>query len=241
MMDPEGDQDDEVLRPPTAERVARRALAMCAVVCRGFLEADAGDAGAEDFRQRVIRWLDDVNVSAELEEHERELLHTPLGGVDQRAVINATWLAEGLAVLAWALGTMDLPPYDDSVDPAEVADTLGFMGDQAREVIQSALVDAEAIEAFQSSILTAHWRLRQYGLQPEKLDFTAFVKTAWFGPLSLDGLRLVDGDLAIGDEPISQASEEACSHCQSIVQERHRAANWLAGWGEPYSEVDTST
>lgn len=52
--------DDEQIEycPPTAVRVARRALVLSAVACRGFLEKDAGNAGAEAVRTRAVDWLE---------------------------------------------------------------------------------------------------------------------------------------------------------------------------------------
>jgi hypothetical protein len=124
----------------------------------------------------------------------------------------------------------------------EVAQQSGFLAEDALDaVVEAELLPAEEIQSLQASMLTAHWRLRQFGLQPEHIDFAEFVKTAWWGPLSLEGLRLVDGDLAIGDVAISRATDEDLSRCASIVLERHRALNWLAGWDKLYSEVDTST
>ena len=74
------------------------------------------------------------------------------------------------------------------------------------------------------------------------MDFVEFAKKSWFGPLELHGLRFVENDLAIGDKPIKyRASEESWQECLSIAQERHRAANWLYGQAEIYSEVTTDT
>jgi len=240
--DEDEDDDDEEFPPPTAERVAERALVMCAVVCRGFLESDAGNASAETFRQSVVDWLDEMGLAGELEEHECQLLQAPLGTADPQAVVNATWSSEGLAVLAWALDYYDLPAYDQPVMPIEVSQSLGFRTDEALELLADAeLLPFEEITALQASILAAHWWLRQYRLKPEPMDFTEFVRTAWFGPLSLEGLRLVDGDLAIGDVSIHRATDQERAHCASILQERHKALNWLAGWDAVYSEVDTPT
>ena len=68
-----------------------------------------------------------------------------------------------------------------------------------------------------------------------------FVKKAWFGPLSLDGLDLCEKDLAIQGVPISQATAEQWRTVMSIAQEQHQAVNWLEGQEALYSEVTTDT
>jgi len=228
--------------PPTPERVARRALVMSAVVCRAFLERDAGNEEVEELRKRLDRWLRDLGIADELEEWEAELLRKPLGALQSRESIDASWLSEGLAVLAWAMGRYELPGYDESVDPQDVTGSLLFLQDEARELLRvPRLRPAAEIEAFQNTVFSLHWRLRQYQLAPAPMNFEEFARTAWFGPLSLDGLRLAENDLAIGALPISVAPEAELSHCHSVAQERHRAANWLMGHDEVYSQVDTST
>lgn len=236
-----GDADEDP-SPPDPNRVARRAIVMSAVVCRAFIESDAGSDDAERFRTGLTEWLASLGVSQELEPWEAAMLEKPLGNLESAEQINASWLSEGLAVLAWALGRYELPPYDQSVDPKAVADSLKFLQDGAKQLLSEPhLRPAEELEGYNNAVFSLHWRLRQYGLTHEPMDFEEFAKTAWFGPLSLEGLRLVDKDLALGSVPIHKADQQEFAHCQSIAQERHRASNWLGGYQEIYSEVDTST
>src|SRR5438874_815687 len=87
-------------RPPSAQRAARRALALSAVVCRGNIDRGAGNADAESLRDRILDWIAFLDVQDEIEPQETALLKAPLGALAQRQVIDATWQAEGLAVLA---------------------------------------------------------------------------------------------------------------------------------------------
>jgi hypothetical protein len=57
----------------------------------------------------------------------------------------------------------------------------------------------------------------------------------------LDGLRFIDGDLAIGNRRIADASPEEIKKCTSIATERHIAAYWLQGSDETYSKVIPAT
>lgn len=227
---------------PTAERVARRALALAAVVCRSGIEPEAGHPEVEAFRADLLAWLAESGVMGELEPAERALLETPVGALTQRQWMDASWRGEGLVVLAWALGRCDLPPYDEPADSPGVAHALGFLEASAAERSSNATLRAgEEIDRIAELLFAAHWRLRQFSLAGEPMDFVTFAQTAWFGPLETEGLRFVAGDLAIGSRPLGAAAEESWREVMSIVRERQQAANWLTGQDPVYSEVTCDT
>jgi hypothetical protein len=57
----------------------------------------------------------------------------------------------------------------------------------------------------------------------------------------LEGLRIVDGDLAIGDQAIANAPAEKVQTCERVAEERQIAAYWLEGDDPVYSRVDPTT
>jgi hypothetical protein len=133
--------------PPSAERVARRALALAAVMCRAFIEANAAEPWARDLWIGLPIWLRESGVWDELSRAEQLVVATDLGALDAQARVDATWRSEGLAVLAWALGRYDLPDGEQA-DPQKAADALGFLGDGVKEAIASAnLRSANEIDA----------------------------------------------------------------------------------------------
>jgi len=73
------------------------------------------------------------------------------------------------------------------------------------------------------------------------MDFENLARTAWFGPLDIAGVALVDSDLSVGDLSLFNADPVDVHRVTSIARERHRAANWLLGECTLFSEVDTST
>src|SRR5262249_36667294 len=149
-------------------------------------------------------WWSRLGLNAELEPREAALLAAPFGTSSQQALVDASWRSEALSVLAWALQRTGLPSHDEQVDPAAVAAALGFL--EEHTVLESpALRPTPDLESYSSAAFTVHWRLRDFSLNPRALDFAEFCKTAWFGPLSLEGVRLVEGDLAVGNLPISRA------------------------------------
>ncbi|RYD82987.1 MAG: DUF4272 domain-containing protein, partial [Verrucomicrobiaceae bacterium] len=165
-----------------------------------------------------------------------------LGSLDPKALIHGTWRSEGLVVLAWAMGATDIPQHDQLVDPAEVANSIHFLSDDAVQASEDLkLRPAEELGVFSEIQFALHWRIRDFSQWSEAMDFRKFAETSWFGPLRIEGIPLGEDDLAIDDVPIAKAPQERFWQCRSIATERHQAINWLQGWDEVYSEVDTST
>ena len=234
------DVEEEELTPPDPARVATRALVMSMVSCRAFIEKDAKEAG--QFWSGALQWFQQLGIDGELEPRERQVIETPLGRLEPQQMIDAQWSIEGLAVIAWALDRHPLPPYDEAVVAAKVANSLGFLASREETVLAAPRLRPDAeIQALCDSLFTLHWRLRDFRWNPKAMNFEEFSRTAWFGPLSLDGLRLAEGDLAVGDLPISKADPEEALRLLSIAQERHRAINWLIGESAIYSETATNT
>ena len=107
-------------------------------------------------------------------------------------------------------------------------------------LVNAALRPPQEIEALRQRLFALHWRLTDYFVRPTVIDFAEFARTAWFGPLDIAGLHLIDDDLAVQGMPIDQADPDTMSTAASICQERHKAINWLTTGGI-YAETDTST
>jgi hypothetical protein len=119
---------------------------------------------------------------------------------------------------------------------------LGFLTNDAFPVLAEAeLRAAEELEDCADRQLAVHWRLREFSLRPEHMDFQAYALNCPWARMPLEGLRLIEGDLAIGAVPLVQAPEAAWRSCLSIAAERHQAANWLLGQDPTYSEVTADT
>ncbi len=228
------------LEPPAADRVLRRALALAATSLRGQLEYEAAhrESYLKHLREAVLRH----GLGRELEEEERSIIALPVGAPTPQQTTSASWRAEGLAVLSWALGIVELPAHDRIAE----RDHLVMMGWLLAEVLPPdaaapKLRAASELEAMRKHLLGVHWRLRDFGIRPRAMDFAAFSRKCWFGSFDLMGVRLIDGDLAIGDAPIHRAAPEALSRANSIAVERHHAINWLCGEASLYADVETST
>jgi hypothetical protein len=238
-------------KPPSAERVARRAMVLALVMYRASLEQYAGQAKYEALHGKLPAWIEKLDLASELEKHENRFLRDPLGKADRKDVTNAAWRTEGLAVLAWALKRFELPAHDELADDQKVAASIGFS-----EELLDALNTAAAKKAFgeaklrpaaemdrmRTRVTIIHWRLRQYRLLPEPMDYACYLKAhPSFKKAWMENLPLKDGDLAIGKKAIVDAAKDKSRECESIAVERQIAVYWLAGDDPIYSKIDPAT
>jgi hypothetical protein len=245
--DAEPSESDEIVPepiPPARERVARRALALTAVAGRAKLEYEAPRLDApETMRRRLLDWVESLNLGDELEPDEWKVLQRPVGMLEQRDAFDAMWRVEGLAVLAWALQRHEMPPDDEMVEPVDLCHSMRFLDvEAARTILQSAeLRTPDELAAMQTHLLMLNWRLREYSLRPQAMDFVAFSKSCWIGSFDVSGFQIVNNDLAIGGVAIHDAEDTKRGGVGNLAIERHLAINWIMGYSEIYSETDTST
>jgi hypothetical protein len=233
---------DEIKQtPPSAKRVADRALVLASLSCRGAIEQDAGNPKAEGFRQHVWEWLKQCGAESEAEPSEREILQTSLGKLSREQHAAATWQAEGLMVLTWALRRAEFLDYEAVANAKALADSLGWLTEDVSALWVAQLRPISELQELADRLFALDWRQADYQLNKKPLNFQEFAEVAWFGPLKVEGLRFVDGDLSIGGEPISKADEQARGMCRFTTMNRRRAAEWLIGQTDVYSEVDLST
>src|SRR5262249_6982559 len=116
-------EEDWQPEPPSADRVARRAVALMILSARAVVERDpAGSPKVGSFYQRLVDWTGKLGIEDEFETWEHQALNTPPGALDQQTALNAMWRIEGLTVLAWALSRTELLPYDQISDVDSVWD-----------------------------------------------------------------------------------------------------------------------
>jgi hypothetical protein len=243
MSRPRAPGEDEVVDPPTPDRVARRALALTAVTVRAILEQDKDNTNAQAMCPDLMAWVGDIGIGHEFEPDEWEILQRPLGRLDPQSQVSATWRLEGLVVLAWALSRFEIPPHDQLVNLNDLWGSLGLLDREAVEELLSGPVlrPRTEISTLRNRLFAVHWRLRNYHLKPESINFAEFARTCWFGPLDIAGLPLIGGDLALQGQRIDRASADTLSTAHSAAQERHQAANWLWEGPATYSEASVAT
>lgn len=213
---------------------------------RGFIEGDHDREGREKVRADIWNWFESMGLHEEAEQSEVALLRTPVGELDRQKAINAGWRCEGVAVLLWALGKHRLSPFYEQVgDPRALVARVGFMdkefADQAIRDIE--LVDETILTRYAEHILNVNWRLRDIGSRGSKHynccnlfreDLREPIpETAEFALLHDD--MIIDGVMAGAADP------QKVRAASSIVDERHRAANWLIGDETLYSRITCDT
>lgn len=239
----------EVIRLPTpkfcrdAVCVLRRAFILAALVCRTSTDSGANEIEANALHTRIREWLSELEVWDEAEPEEKRLLAAPFGSLSPQEIIRVTWYAEGLAILAWAVEQREFPVHDQKIDPYDVAETVGFLSEEAKELLNTArLRDQIQMDAASEVLYAIHARLRDFIRHKNKKDFASWLNEEWLTSLRLDASVLIaNGDLAIDNKPISHAREIRLQECSWIALERHRMIEWLGDTHIPYSQVQIST
>jgi Domain of unknown function (DUF4272) len=227
--------------PPLARQVAARALVLAAVAARGDLERQKDQTACH----LPLAWLRGVGGASALEGPERAFLNSAAGRAEEKVVTAASWRREGLAVLAWALRQFELPAYDSPLVPPDAAHlSIGFQDPQiARELLaRGELRPLSEVDQLAAQLTVVSWRLQQFAIMPGPMDLVAHLRrVSSLADTWMKGLRILDGDLAIGAQPIAQAPAEAVQLCRGIAIERQIAAYWLQGDDPAYSAVKPVT
>jgi hypothetical protein len=235
------DEDVPPPKPPPVEEIARRALVLATISCRGIIDGDWSNPDAPDLARRARDWIHKLGLADDLTDWEHHILNADFGSLADRDKVNASWLSEGLVVLAWALQRIALPGFDRQCDPERTAVALGFLQSQSSTVlIAPDLRPRKDLDDFSDFIYNLHWRLRDFG---RPYDFRSMAsKDGEDPPLMRFGLVLVENDIGIAGKPLHRSEDEPRRIVQSITRERHRASSWLVGLSDAnYYEASTDT
>jgi hypothetical protein len=171
----------------------------------------------------------------------REALAKLPEGEEDPAVLDAAWQAEGLGMLLWALSRIELPPYDLAFDHDRLLATA---------IDGATLRSIDEIELERQTAQLWHWRARTSSLRaddalelPERWrSFDQLIAaTAMRG--HEQGLlpRPLRGDFPAFGTVYRELAPGQRSEAESIAWERHRALNWLCGFGKSWDDVPTDT
>jgi hypothetical protein len=86
----------------------------------------------------VRRWLYDVGADKGLQSNELEVVLKPPGTLTREEMALAAWCQEELSVLAWALGKAPLPRSHQRHKPRWLARRVGFLAEEAADLIRNA-------------------------------------------------------------------------------------------------------
>jgi hypothetical protein len=232
-------EDDQV--PPSAERVARRLIVLTACAVRGCMDHGEIDDVTRADHERLPQWLEALGLREECETGEWNAITTPLGELAKQTMINLVWRVEGAVSLLWALRKIELPPYDNYIRRDSICPRIVFNEEAQRLLNEPKLRTQAELEHMADLYLMLHWRLREYHLRPQPLDFVTFARNCEWAMMPIEAVEVINDDLALRGQPISAVSSDIFHECLSCAQERHHAANWLLGQDPVYSEVTADT
>lgn len=244
MPNEEDDSLDITLRDP--EEVASRSLVRAALCHRAFLELEAeqGDgSGSDEDRFDLLAWLHDEDLSDHLSAEEHAIFQAPVGSLDPGDTFMATWSAEALAPLCWALGLLPtLPDPDRPANVQAVLDLLPSPGSSTGSWREDAPIrDEDAIaEAREAADLWA-WRATVQEVWDtvtveEHDDLIAAIRDTAHEGASIGLLPPpVDDDFPVLGRAYATAGDHET--LAIIAEWRLRALNWLCGFGDSWDTV----
>lgn len=174
-----------------------------------------------------------------LDPSEERFVNASFGTLHPRQRAEASWLTEGMAVLAWALELADLPPFYQIVKGAEVSKALGIFQRDASERIERAMLRNPDEIILGASIYGAlMWRLNEYLRERKPLEFRKKLIDQGSHQV-VAGLEFMEEDLAIEGSPLNKVPDEKLSSIGGIIYQRNRRFRWLLGFERGESTVTT--
>lgn len=169
---------------------------------------------------------------------ELRFINAPFGSLLPAQRAEASWLIERMAVLAWAVGAAELPPFFRQINGAKVSKTLGIFQAEAKERVEAAhLRSPDEIVMGAETYAALQWRLSEHARNPGHVDLYQKVKDPESEHLTVEGLEFIEGDLAIEGVPLSTVQQEKLGLTFSIVYQRFKGFRWLLGYDRGESTV----
>lgn len=223
----------------SAQCVHRNALFLSYMAYKGMVDGDRRPKAKEMvnsipaiFRQD---WIDGLTLDA----GEKRFVNAAFGTLQPFQRAEASWLIEGMAVLAWAVGVANLPPFYRKINGSEVSKALGIFQPDARERIEQAtLRDSDEIVMGARTYNALMCRLNEYLKERKRVELCKKLSDEK-GHLIVDGLDFLDGDLAIEGLPLDKTPDEKLALVAAIAYQRNRQFRWLLGLERAVSAVST--
>jgi len=209
-------------------------------------------SGFEEMFSKQREKLRSAGLWEEMEGSEQEFVNAGIFETTMRQRFDASWLAESVMCLLWALGYAEqIPAYDQQSDPR--SNKIPTKDPLSGDTQQLKLRPHEEIERQRDQAELWHWRCRTHklladGQIPDALpDGTRIAeiirmtveKAAEEGVFA----KPISGDFPVFGKAFREVSEEELAQLTSIATERHKALNWLCGYapGNRWSETPTDT
>jgi hypothetical protein len=156
-------EDDGELVPRSPKQVAKRVLALIAVV----------DKAHNQTPEQLQNWVSKHRISDYFSPEEAAFYCNP--APPREEVVKQSWRAEALVPLCWALGLIEaLPPLNVQVAWADVPGLKLAATDPTRFIEGASLRPIDTLDEAEQDLYHQHWRVRDAQLfgkpMPEELD-----------------------------------------------------------------------
>jgi hypothetical protein len=193
-------------------------------------------------------WVSRERIQKSFSAEERRLFAAPLGGWNDRELIDTSWTIECLGVFLWALNLVeDLPPYDVAFD-FRLSEIIAI--DSEKKNFAKSLRPKEVIDRQRDVSELWHWRsVNARFVTGEIIDTSTssedrlkYAMSAAATARSRGDIReLIDGDFPAFGKAYKDLDQSERSEMASIARERERAFNWLVGYEWNWDEVQVDT
>jgi hypothetical protein len=220
----------------SARCVHETALLLSYLACRAMIDGERS-SGAEAMAGKIPALIRQEEIGG-LDAAEIRFINSPFGSLTVAERCEASWLIEGMAVLAWALEKAELPSFWQRVDAAHISDKLGMFRPGVKDgLARAALRDSEEIGTAALSYAALHWRLAKHNENPGKVDFEEHLKHPDTGVALAHDFELLEGDIVIDGAPLERITRQRFLEIWCIVRERIKAFRWLLGFDHGYGTL----
>lgn len=154
---------EEERGPRSPQAVARRVLALFAIVCKA----------KNQFESRLNQWVIKHKIADCFSPAEAAFFSK--ANPSEQEVVNCSWRAEALVPLLWALGILDeLPQLNVPIGPELFGRLKSLIQNPNAFIVGAALRPNGVLEGAEQDLYHQHWRVRDAELfgkaMPEGLD-----------------------------------------------------------------------
>jgi len=223
----------------SAQCVHRTALFLSYMAYKGMVDGQDHPSAAERVNSIPAIFQQDWMGGLTLDAGEKRFVNAPFGTLQPYQREEASWLIEGMAVLAWAVQAAELPPFHRKVNGAKVSKALGiFQADAGERIEQATLRNPDEIVMGARTYAALLWRLNEFVKDRKPVEFMNRLSDP-DGHLIVDDLEFLDGDLAIEGLSLEKVPDEKLYVVGAIAYERNRRFRWLLGFERGVSTVTT--